>query len=431
MIGFVDKSQVERFCAALEADPEFRVAAARMNADILLRVDGERCFVKLREGQSPEMRVVNAGEYVVASSDFVIGGREALWLEMLKAVPGPGYHDLRPAAAWYGLQLSGDLTLNEIYSHAISRMIGVLREVHSGERPEFKPGKLPAAGTIEPIVGRYVWVEVAGIKYRVYFEEGGNPNGVPLMCQHTAGADCRQWRWLMNDPVIQKRFRVIAPDLPYHGNSLPPEGIEWWKQEFNLGEDLALGMPVALADALGLERPIFIGASVGGMIASDLPWKHPGFFRAVIACEAAEYAPHWEAGAASLMDPRCRNFTSEMGYCQSPLIPLQNLHQNTWINDQCAFGVLPGAVHYYFRVHDLRDKYDRFDTTKTAVYIMNGEYDLATPPSDAEVIASKIPGAKAIALKGLGHFPHCEDYEVFKTFLHPVLDEILQREAVD
>lgn len=171
-----------------------------------------------------------------------------------------------------------------------------------------------------------------------------------------------------------------------------------------------------------------MGASIGGMIASDLPWKHPGFFRAVIACEAGEYMPTWEAQIPSLSDPRARNATSDMSYCQAPSVPIQNIHENNFLNDSCAYGVVAGDVHYYAYVHDLRDKYDLFNTSSTAVYIMNGEYDLATPPMVGDSLAEKIKGAKSIHLMGLGHFPHCEDYELFKTYLHPVLEEIASTE---
>ena len=41
----------------------------------------------------------------------------------------------------------------------------------------------------EDAVGRYVYLDLDGTEYRVYFEEAGA--GVPLLLQHTAGADGR------------------------------------------------------------------------------------------------------------------------------------------------------------------------------------------------------------------------------------------------
>ena len=34
------------------------------------------------------------------------------------------------------------------------------------------------------ITGRYVYLDIDGLEYRVYFEEAGQ--GIPLVCQHTA-----------------------------------------------------------------------------------------------------------------------------------------------------------------------------------------------------------------------------------------------------
>ena len=43
--------------------------------------------------------------------------------------------------------------------------------------------------------------------------------GIPLLCLHTAGADSRQFRHLLNDTAVTSRYRVIAFDMPYHGRT--------------------------------------------------------------------------------------------------------------------------------------------------------------------------------------------------------------------
>jgi pimeloyl-ACP methyl ester carboxylesterase len=84
--------------------------------------------------------------------------------------------------------------------------------------------------SFEPMVGRYLNMEIAGAMHRVYFEEAGQ--GIPLVCLHTAGADGRQYRHLLGDPAITDRYRVIALDMPWHGKSYPPEG--WQNEEYRL-----------------------------------------------------------------------------------------------------------------------------------------------------------------------------------------------------
>src|SRR5262245_4891047 len=133
--------------------------------------------------------------------------------------------------------------------------------------------------------GRYVYLTIDGVEYRVYFEEAGE--GIPLLLQHTAGADGRQWRHLLEDAGIGRHFRMIAYDLPYHAKSVPPPTVEWWKKEYALTRDFFMKMPVALSAALELERPVFMGCSIGGHLAADLACFYPGVFRAAIGLEGA------------------------------------------------------------------------------------------------------------------------------------------------
>jgi alpha/beta hydrolase fold. len=64
------------------------------------------------------------------------------------------------------------------------------------------------------------------------------------------------------------------------------------------------------------------------------------------------------------------------------------------------------------------------DTSKTAFYVFNGEYDLSTPPEHGRRLVATIKGAKHIVMKDVGHFPMSENPEEFKKYLHPVMDEI-------
>ena len=59
--------------------------------------------------------------------------------------------------------------------------------------------------TFEPIVGRYCHLELSGRPHRLYVEEAGS--GIPLVCLHTAGADGRQFRHLLNE--LARRGKTI------------------------------------------------------------------------------------------------------------------------------------------------------------------------------------------------------------------------------
>ena len=86
------------------------------------------------------------------------------------------------------------------------------------------------SGHIEPMIGRYVHVDIGGETHRIYFEENGA--GIPLVCLHTAGSDNRQWRHLLADEEFAKNFRIIAFDMPLHGKSNPP--ASWSGEEYQL-----------------------------------------------------------------------------------------------------------------------------------------------------------------------------------------------------
>ena len=136
----------------------------------------------------------------------------------------------------------------------------------------------------DPAVGRYIYINIQGVEYRIYFEESGK--GIPLVCQHTAGSDAQQWYHLLNDEEITSRYRVIAPDLPYHGKSLPPRSIEWWKQEYRLTLSFLVDFYKAFNRALDLNNPVYLGCSMGGHLAPDLALECPEEFRAVIGIGA-------------------------------------------------------------------------------------------------------------------------------------------------
>jgi pimeloyl-ACP methyl ester carboxylesterase len=143
----------------------------------------------------------------------------------------------------------------------------------------------------EPIVGRYMHLDLFGRAHRIYVEQAGE--GTPLLCLHTAGADGRQYRALMNDARVTSKHRVIAFDMPWHGKSSPPAG--WHNEDYQLTSANYTAMVLAIMTALDLDRPILIGCSIGGRIALHLALEHPGRFRAIIGLQAGAHVdPYYD-----------------------------------------------------------------------------------------------------------------------------------------
>jgi pimeloyl-ACP methyl ester carboxylesterase len=273
------------------------------------------------------------------------------------------------------------------------------------------------------VTGRYVYLDVQEVEYRVYFEESGE--GIPVVLQHTAGCDSRQWRHVLEDPDFTSRYRLIAPDVPFHGRSLPPESQEWWTEEYTLHQDFFLAFQVALVEALGLERPIYAGCSMGGHLAPDLALHHPGLFRAAIGIEAGLHSHGVERILPWLYHPRINNDSKPalMHTLCAPQSPERYKRETTYVYSQGAPAVFKGDLNYYVIEHDLTEDAKKIDTSQTALYILNGEYDWSAPPAAGEALAAEVNGATSIVMEGLGHFPMSENPEAFKKYFLPLLDQ--------
>ena len=279
---------------------------------------------------------------------------------------------------------------------------------------------------LDRATGRYLHLDVDGVRYRVYFEESGR--GVPLLLQHTAGSDGRQWRHLLEDPWLTERFRVLAWDLPYHGKSLPPDGVAWWRQPYQLTLAFFLDFIERFSSELALARPVFMGCSMGGHIAVDLARFRPGLCRAVIGVEAASRT---EAGNLDFLDhPRIGNDVKAdlMLGLTGPTAPEARRREIGWGYAQGAPSVFRGDLHFYGEEHDLRGEASRIDTSRTSVYVLSGEYDWSATPAASRELAIEIPGAEFVFMPGLGHFPMAEDPDAFRGHLRPVLEAILAKE---
>jgi pimeloyl-ACP methyl ester carboxylesterase len=276
-------------------------------------------------------------------------------------------------------------------------------------------------GRVEPIIGRYMYLTVQNIEYRVYYEENGQ--GIPMICQHAGGGDGMQWHDMLNDPVITSRYRVIAADLPYHGRSLPPESVEWWKQEYKLTKSFFMDFQVELSHALGLERPVFIGNAIAGFLALDLALEYPDKFRAVIASGAA-----LRAGKVTLQTfyhPKVSNDyrrANAMYFC-GPASPEKVRRMVTWCDSQSP-PVTRGDLYFYFMEHDLTGKTDKIDTSRCAVYLLTGEYNPTSSVEDTKMLADQIRGARFTEMKGMSHGGMAENPPLFKQYLKPILEEI-------
>lgn len=422
---------VARAAGLAATDGEFGLMAAGWTGAIVLTADGHAWRVPLAGGRPGAVTALTAPDIAAAvpaadQDTVVIAAEPAAWAEFLASEAVPPYSDL------FGAQRGGRISVAPLLAtaprHNAVRRFGWLLRYASGlaERPYTPPRRPP--GEHDDAVGRYLHLTVAGVPYRIFYEQAGS--GVPLLCQHTAAADARQWRHLLEDRRVTSRFRVIAYDLPYHGRSLPG-GDRWWEREYVLTRDLALGLVTGLSDALGLDRPVFAGSSIGGMLALDLARYHPERFRAVIALQGGLRAsggltPEGEARMRRLrveerlVDPALQ--AARQSGMMSPTAPEAGRQETMLHYAQSAPGVYAGDLYFHAVDHDLRGEADKIDTARCPVHLLTGEFDHTMVPI-SERAAAEIPGATLTVMRGLGHFPMSEDHERLMEYLLPVLSE--------
>jgi pimeloyl-ACP methyl ester carboxylesterase len=125
--------------------------------------------------------------------------------------------------------------------------------------------------------GTYRDVVADGIRLRV-LDAGQGP---ALILLHGLSASHDIWEHVVDE--FADRYRIVAPDLPGHGESAKPDA------PYTI--DFYAGVVRTLARELGIDDAIVGGSSLGGKIALELACWYPRFVRAlVLAAPAGEYA---------------------------------------------------------------------------------------------------------------------------------------------
>lgn len=412
---------VETLPARMVATPALARWGRELTAEVLLAVGEREWLLSIRAGQVAR---VQAGPFVMPRYAFALRLDPEGLARFLAPVPEPGWQDLLALRRHGALRVEGD-TL-PFFQHLMwfKGVLALLRE--AGAPPPPAPTAAPwGSVTAEPITGRYWRIDIEGRPHRVYVEEAGE--GIPLLLLHTAGSDGRQWRDLLNDAEVTRRFRCVAFDMPWHGKSSPPAG--WQEEGYRLTTAGYTGLVLRMADALGLDRPIVMGCSIGGRIVLDLAAEHPGRWRGVIGLQGSAFTgryydlavlhhPHIHGGEV------CGAIVSGL---VAPTAPEAARWETLWHYMQGGPGVFRGDLHFYSEEGDLRPKLARIDTGRCPVVLLNGDYDYSARPEDARATAAAIPGAEAIIMPGLGHFPMSEDYAALRPHLLPVLEAMAAR----
>lgn len=414
------------------SDGEFKIASRLWKAILEIQVDDDVRRLLIDNGR---IEALDAGTAAPADATVVaLRGSADAWVKHLDPSPRPG---------WVGITQSGHIvyhgepSVRAAYHGAVRLIVEFMREQLHGPLTERPTAKVTRSS--DEIRGRYLYLDVEGTQYRVYYEESGNPDGIPLVMQHTAGSDGRQWRHVLNDPDYQRDFRLLAYDLPYHGKSSPPTGIKWWQQDYMPTKSWLFEFLTNFMAEVRAERSVFIGCSIGGLMAPVLAHELPEMFRAVIGVNAGVLRfPEGEPPAAEdvplshLMDvyfhPRVGNDWKASGVLElmAPSSPAATQRETAWLYASGGPQVFYGDILSYSTQFSLsQEQASEIDTSRVAVYLLTGEYDPFAIDGGANLLASWIDGVYHEVIPDAGHFAPSDNPDAFKQALDPVLKRIV------
>jgi len=231
---------------------------------------------------------------------------------------------------------------------------------------------------------------------------------------------------------VTDRFRVIAFDMPWHGKSSPPVGFE--QEVYQLSTDKYVEMILAVSNALNLKKPVVMGCSIGGRAVLHLALRHGDRFRAAIGLQSALYAEDRSLGdpqpEMALHRPDIHGGKlagASMAGMIAPQSPSTERWETMWHYMQGGPGIFWGDIRYYFDDGDLRNgRAGDLAASQCPLYLLSGEYDPSATPEMGREVAQLANAAHFEVMKGMGHFPMSENPALFREYLLPVLDRILE-----
>src|ERR1700710_732871 len=108
---------------------------------------------------------------------------------------------------------------------------------------------------------------------RFHFLEWGHPNAPPIVLLHGGHQSAHSWDLVSLH--LAQRYRVLALDQRGHGDSEWARDVSYSNHEMSLDAEAFVG-------AMGPERPLLIGHSMGGRNAMLLMRRNPGLLRAAV-----------------------------------------------------------------------------------------------------------------------------------------------------
>lgn len=245
----------------------------------------------------------------------------------------------------------------------------------------------------------------------------GHPDGVPVVFLHGIGGGARLWARQL--AALGSEYRTIAWNMPGYAGSAP----------------IASPTVDSFADALarfvaglGLDRPVLVGHSIGGMIVQSYLARALGPVRAAVLAQTTPAFggrdPAWaEAFVAARLGPLDRGATMADLAAESVAGMVGDDPDPAGV--ELARAVIASTPPAAFRDStramigfDLREAVERI---AVPVLLVAGSEDANAPAPTMEKMAARIPGAAYACIAGCGHLAMLERPAEFDALLRPFL----------
>ena len=249
--------------------------------------------------------------------------------------------------------------------------------------------------------------DAAGIGYR---SEGA---GVPVLFLHGIGGAARLFQGQLRH--FGQRYRAVAWDAPGYGGSVPLPLVTI--------DALAAALGLFIR-TLGLERPVIVGHSLGGMIALRLLAEAPHLVRGlVLAQTAAAFGAKDPAWGAQFVHERLHPL--DAGKTMADLAPAMVAAMVGPDADPAGVALAVDCIAHTpdstYRDTVLAmpgfDQRGMLGGIAVPTLVLAGSMDPNAPAEGMARMAAKIPGARFEVMEGVGHLAHLERPAGFNAVL--------------
>ena len=245
----------------------------------------------------------------------------------------------------------------------------------------------------------------------IYYEIHGK--GEPLVLIY--GYAGHSGLWFRQIPVLSKKYQVIVFDNRGAGRSEKPDAPYTVAM---MARDVA-----GLLDVIGIDAAHIFGISMGGMIAQHFALSYPErVISLILGCTNCggvhSIQPEPESLAALFDYEHFKKITTEevvrqaMPFCYSQKF----IEENPDIVDKRVVKQLeyPTPRHGAARQAEAvisHDTYELLPKIKSPTLVIAGDSDRLIPAENSRILASRIPEAELVVIKGAGHEFFIEDAE--------------------